>query len=353
MKPIVIAHRGASGYRPEHTLAAYELAIEQDADFIEPDLVATRDGVLIARHENELSGTTDVASRPEYADRRCVKRIDGSERSGWFSEDFLLAEIKTLRARERVPELRPANARYDGRFEVPTLAEILALVRQAEARGRRVGIYPETKHPTWFAHEGVHADGYPISLSLGTLLLQQLVAADFTDPARVFIQSFELANLIELRTALMPALGLALPLVQLLADFEREGPYDLAWHAARGDDLGRIYGDLGEVLPRGLRGAVRYGELATPAGLAWLKSSHASGIGPWKDNLLPQGVAGPAHPSLQQALEAGLLVHPYTLRVELGAAKELPRLLQLGVQGFFIDQPDFGVAAVRAMPDPG
>jgi len=344
MTPIVIAHRGASGYRPEHTLAAYRLAIEQGADFIEPDLVATRDGVLVARHENELSGTTDVASRPEFADRRCSKRIDGTRRTGWFSEDFTLAEIKTLRARERVPELRPGNTAWDGEFEVPTLAEILALLAEAEANGRRVGLYPETKHPTWFAHEGVHQDGYPIGISLGATLVRELVAAGFTDPARVFIQSFEVANLVELRRELMPAAGVAFPLVQLLGNYTRSAPHDFRWHSSRGDDLRQVYGEFGAALPGRNLAFLRYGDLATAPVLAAMKRHYAAGIGPSKDSLLPRGLRRRIHPSLAAALAAGLQVHPYTLRAEQGAEQELPRLLALGVQGFFIDQPDLGVA---------
>lgn len=341
-RPIVIAHRGASGYRPEHTLAAYALAIAQGADFIEPDLVATRDGFLIARHENELSGSTDVAARPEFAARRCHKRVDGRDRSGWFSEDFTLAEIRTLRARERLPELRPASAAFDGRFGIPTLAEILQLVCAAEADGRRVGLYPETKSPTWFAHEGRHLDGEPIGVSLGARLLEELQAAGFTDPARVFIQSFELANLLELKRRLMPAAGVALPLVLLLGPFAKAAPYDLAWHAARGDDLASVYGD-GAPLHADLQSR----ELAEPARLAWLKQAFATGLGPCKDDLLPASVDGAPGPCLRPMLEAGLLVHPYTLRAEFDGAREARRLIALGVQGFFTDQPDLGVAAVR------
>jgi len=144
--PLVIAHRGASGYRPEHTLAAYELAIDQGADVIEPDLVPTKDGVLVARHENAIGDTTDVADHPEFADRKRTKTIDGEAITSWFTEDFTLAELKTLRAKERLPLLRPDNTKYDGQFEIPTLAEIIAL-----AKRRGVGIYPETKHPTYFA----------------------------------------------------------------------------------------------------------------------------------------------------------------------------------------------------------
>ena len=149
--PIVIAHRGASGYRPEHTLEAYELAIQQGADYIEPDLVSTKDGVLVARHENEISGTTDVADHPEFAARRTTKVVDGRSITGWFTEDFALAELKTLRAKERIPDLRPDNAKYDGRFEVPTLQEVINLVgRESVRRHRVIGIAPETKHPTYF-----------------------------------------------------------------------------------------------------------------------------------------------------------------------------------------------------------
>src|ERR1700733_12030995 len=163
---IIIGHRGASGYVPEHTLASYFLAIQQGADFVEPDLVSTRDGVLVARHENEIGGTTDVAAHLEFADRRTAKVIDGIRVEGWFTEDFTLAELKTLRARERIPELRPANARFDGQFDIPTLEEILALVQGVEATRAqraaqlgaaapaRIGVYPETKHPSYFAALG-------------------------------------------------------------------------------------------------------------------------------------------------------------------------------------------------------
>ena len=172
--PLVIAHRGASGLRPEHTLASYDLAIAQGADVIEPDLVPTSDGVLVARHENEIGGTTDVAAHPAFAGRHTTKVIDGERVTGWFTEDFTLAELKTLRARERLPELRPANAAFDGRFEVPTLAEIIALAKRRSAElGQTIAIYPETKHPTYFA-----------SIGLGTdePLVRQLHAAGWSTP---------------------------------------------------------------------------------------------------------------------------------------------------------------------------
>jgi glycerophosphoryl diester phosphodiesterase len=141
-QPIVIGHRGASGYRPEHTLAAYELAIDLGADFIEPDLVSTRNGVLVARHENEISATTDVESHPEFTARRTTKVIDGVSVTGWFTEDFTLAELKTLRATERIPDVRPDNAAFDGLYEVPTLQEVIDLARRASASTRRRSTRP-------------------------------------------------------------------------------------------------------------------------------------------------------------------------------------------------------------------
>jgi glycerophosphoryl diester phosphodiesterase len=185
LEPIVIGHRGASGYRPEPTLASYRLAADLGADFIEPDLVSTSDGVLVARHENEISGTTDVAEHPEYAERQTTKTIDGQEITGWFTEDFTLAELKTLRAVERIPELRPDNTAFDGTEAIPTLQEIIDLARE-----EGVGIYPETKHPSYFDSVG---------LSLEEPLIETLAANDYDDRNDpMFIQSFETANLREL-----------------------------------------------------------------------------------------------------------------------------------------------------------
>lgn len=385
---IVIGHRGASGYLPEHTLAAYRLAIFQGADFIEPDLVATRDGVLIARHENELGGTTDVAERPEFADRRTTKSIDGVEVTGWFSEDFTLAEIKTLRAKERIPEVRPRNTRFDGRFGIPTLTEVIALVKAMERRGRReVGIYPETKHPTYFFKEGRRLDGEPIATSLGQLLIDTLVAEDFTDPDRVFIQSFEFENLIELQNAIMPAAGVDLPLVQLYGDitdafvqpdsgFSR--PYDMRYNALNGASLLAIYGELALLVEGGITATTGYGDLVSAEVIGHIANAYAEGMGPWKNSFLirealPEPVdgngdgqaeigsrlTGEVHPLLARALAAGLLVHPYTLRAEerfltlhpngvpQSVTGEVVQLLGLGVDGFFIDQPDLGVAGRR------
>ena len=344
MKPLVIAHRGACGYRPEHTLAAYALAIEQGADFIEPDLVPTRDGVLIARHENDLSDSTDVADRPVFADRHGVKVIDGVEHAGWFSEDFTLDEIKTLRARERLPMLRPDNAAFDGQFEVPTFAEILALLRDAERKGRRVGVYPETKHPNFFLHEGRHLDGRPIAQSLPQKLVAELAGAGFTDSDRVFLQSFEIESLLELRQRWMPAAGVDFPLVMLIGNPRRGRPRDLAWHVAQGHDLVSVYGDLGACWPEELGEHLRYGHLLQPAALRWLRGRGIAALGPSFEALLPDGPDGPVTGLLDDARSAGLAVHPYTLRAELGGEAYGRRLVALGVQGFFIDQPDLGVA---------
>lgn len=327
-RPIVIAHRGASGERPEHTLEAYRLAIEQGADFVEPDLVATKDGVLVCRHENEISGTTDVAARPEFAGRRTTKTIDGVATTGFFSEDFTLAEIRTLHARERLPQLRGTS--YDGRFLVPTFDEVLELVAavnvRPERRGRPLGVYPETKHPSYF--EG-----------LGLALEPALVAAlrrhglDRVD-APVFVQSFEVGNLRRLaKTA-------RVPLVQLL---DREGrPWDFT--AGRSS---LTYADM--VRPEGLR------EIAT----------YARGIGVHKDLVLARGEEGrlgAATTLVRDAHQAGLLVHVWTLRAENAflpaelrggplpsgrgdLAAEARAFLEAGVDGFFTDHPGVGVGA--------
>jgi glycerophosphoryl diester phosphodiesterase len=387
--PIVIAHRGASAYRPEHTLAAYALAIEQGADFIEPDLVPTRDGVLVARHENALSGTTDVAARPDFAHKRTAKVIDGEPITDWFSEDFTLAELKTLHARERIPDIRPGNTSFDGRFKVPTLAEIIDLVRRAELEtGRRVGIYPEIKHPTYFLHTGRFLDGTPIRMDLGALLVAALREADFTDPARIYIQSFEPASLVALRRDLLPAAGLALPLVQLIGDvtgrFINPGgggfsrPYDLVHHAAADADLAAIYGaELAGVIAQGGGWQAGYGALASPAGARAI-AGYADAIGPWKLLIFPQAPVsepvdadgdgraemtmrqtGAATPLIAMAHAAGLAVHPYTLRPEesfraltadgvpQSFGEELDQLLGAGVDGLFSDDPAAARAAVR------
>jgi glycerophosphoryl diester phosphodiesterase len=274
-EPIVIAHRGASAHRPEHTLLAYEAAIAMGADYIEPDLVATRDGVLVARHENEISGTTDVADRPEFADRRTTKTIDGRQVTGWFTEDFTLEELRTLRAKERIPDLRPDNTAFDGLAQIPTFEEV---VRLAQRHG--VGVYPETKHPSYFDS---------IGLSLEEPLLAVLDRYGWRgrkDP--VFIQSFETANLRELRTRTR------LPLIQLIS--ATGAPYD--WIAA---------GD-----PR------TYDTMVTPAGLKEV-AGYADGIGVDTRRVFPVGVDGrllPPTSLVEDAHRRGLAVHVWTVRNE-------------------------------------
>jgi glycerophosphoryl diester phosphodiesterase len=311
---LIIAHRGASGYRPEHTLASYELAIGMAADFIEPDLVSTRDGVLIARHENEISGTTDVADRPEFAARKATKTIDGREVTGWFTEDFTLAEIKTLRAKERLPF---RNQLYNGQFEVPTFAEVIALAKRKSAEtGRTIGVYPETKHPSYFRS---------IGLPLEEPLLAELKEAGYRGrTAPVYIQSFEVGNLKELRKVT------DLPLIQLL---EAEGrPWDFA-----------VAGD-----PR------TYHDLATPSGLAEI-ATYADGIGPDKRRIIPAGPDGRLlRPTslVADAHAARLLVHPWTFRVdgsflapeyEGDPEREYDQFFALGVDGLFSDFSDTAV----------
>jgi glycerophosphoryl diester phosphodiesterase len=327
-EPLVIGHRGASAYRPEHTLGSYQLAIDMGADYIEPDLVSTKDRVLVARHENEISGTTDVAAHPEFAARRTTKTIDGVAVTGWFTEDFTLAELKTLRAIERLPALRPANTAFDGVYQVPTLQEVIGL---AEREG--VGIYPETKHPTYFDS---------IGLSLEEPLIKALRAngLDRRD-ADVFVQSFEVSNLREL------ARELKVPLVQLTSAAGR--PYDFT---AEGDP--RTYADL--TTPTGLRGIARY----------------ADGLGPDKAQIVPRDAQNRllAPTSLvNDAHRAGLRVHPYTFRPENNFLSEdhragnpgspeylrsrgsqpaeLKLFFKLGVDGVFADNPDTAVAARR------
>ncbi|GAB4474940.1 glycerophosphodiester phosphodiesterase family protein [Erythrobacter tepidarius] len=270
---LVIAHRGASAERPEHTLAAYELAIDQGADFIEPDLVATRDLVLVARHENELSGTTDVATRPEFEDRRREKTIDGQRVAGWFAEDFTLAELRTLRAKERIPSLRPANARFDGLYQVPTLAEIVKLVRAKEAAtGRRIGIYPELKHPTFLLQNA--------GIDMVDLLLRDLRELGITPADPVFIQSFEVGPLQRLEQR-----GGGFRLVQLVAPLG--GPAD--------------------------EPAMRYAEMVTPTGLAEV-AKYADAVGAHIALVLnPDGTPTAL---VADAKAAGLAVHAWTVRPE-------------------------------------
>lgn len=321
--PIVIAHRGASGLRPEHTIASYTLAIEQGADFIEPDLVPTKDNVLVARHENDITGTTNVAQHPEFAARKTTKVIDGESHTGWFTEDFTLAELKTLRAVERLPKLRPANAKYDGQFEIPTLAEIIALAKAHSVGGRVVGIYPETKHPSYFAGIGHPTDA---------LLVAQLKAAGWDRPSDpVFIQSFEVDNLKRIHAMTR------LRLIQLMD--ANGGPAD---HAAPS-----------------------YAAMATPDGLKAI-ARYAYGIGPGLA-MIQNGDAPPTT-LVADAHAAGLRLHPWTFRAEnvflppslqIGTdpaahgriEDAMRRYLALGIDGFFTDFPGIGVKVRDALKE--
>jgi glycerophosphoryl diester phosphodiesterase len=325
--PILIAHRGASGDRPEHTIEAYRLAIEQGADFIEPDLVLTKDGILVARHENEISGTTDVANRPEFAGRKTKKVIDGETFEGWFTEDFTLAELRRLRARERLPQLRPDNTAYDGKFLIPTFDEIIALAKTKSAEtGRTIGIYPETKHPSYFASIGLPHEA---------ALLAALERAGWTGAdAPVFIQSFEVGNLKALSTKTR------VRLIQLVA--VEKGPAD------QPDQL--------------------YARMITPEGLAEI-ARYAQGIGPQKDLVIPRSLVGALkEPTalVRDAHAAGLKVHPWTFRAEnyflpLNArsginprargdlAAEIRAFIAAGVDGLFSDHVEGAHMTLRGV----
>lgn len=319
-EPIIIAHRGASGERPEHTLAAYERAIDQGADYIEPDLVLTKDGVLVVRHENEIGGTTDVAAHPEFADRKTTRTIDGQAMTGWFTEDFTLAELRTLRARERLPEVRTANRRFDGLYQVPTFEEVLALVKAKEAETRRrIGVYPETKHPSYFASIGLPHEAPLLAL------LERFGYGAADDP--LFIQSFEVGNLKALRGKTR------LRLVQLVAS--EYGPPDLP---------GTTYADM--LTEAGMR------EIAT----------YADAIG--AEGTLIVGPDGNDTGFVARAHEAGLQVHMWTLRAENmflppalrrgddpaahgDYATALKLLIGTGVDGIFTDFPGMARALLQ------
>ncbi|AMJ63486.1 glycerophosphodiester phosphodiesterase [Bosea sp. PAMC 26642] len=349
-KPLIVGHRGASGYRPEHTLESYKLAIEQGADFIEPDLVVTKDGVLIARHEPVMSGTTDVANRPEFASRKTTRKLDGVETSDWFAGDFTLAEIKTLRAKQAFAD---RDQSHNGKYEIPTFQEIIDLAKSESARlGRTIGIYPETKHPIFHA---------AIGLPLEDRLLDALKAAGWTEKSSpVIIQSFETANLRYLRGKTQVRLFQLVDAddvdkdggIVLAAPFDK--PYDFV---VTGDK--RTFKDL--VTPEGLK------EIAT----------YADGVAPWKPYLIsgkqiigadgkPQDlnkdgaiderdrVLLPPTDVVKNAHAVGLLVHSWTFRSEpkrLASdfkdepAAEYKAYLALGIDGLFSDFPD---AAVKA-----
>jgi glycerophosphoryl diester phosphodiesterase len=357
LTPLVIGHRGAPGYLPDHTLQGYALAIELGADYIEPDLVATKDGHLIARHEPNLIATTDVSRRPEFAGRRRSATIDGFAEDGWFASDFTLAEIKTLRAVQPIPADRPTE--LDLKFEIPTLEEVIALAkRKAKEKGRTIGIYPETKHPTYHKSIGLPLEGR---------LVRALRAAgwDHRD-APVIIQSFEQGNLKELRRMTK------VRLVQLVDANDvnpKDGTLDFTAPFDRPYDW-TISGD-----PRLL--ARTFGFFVTDEGLREIRT-YADGIGPWKRYIVstraivlnPDGTAGdangdgvvneadlellPATDLIRRAHAHGLIVHTWTFRNEPrrlpsnyggNAVNEYLQFYRLGIDGVFSDFTDTAVAS--------
>jgi glycerophosphoryl diester phosphodiesterase len=325
---LIIGHRGAAGYRPEHTLASYELGARMGADYVEPDLVSTKDHVLVARHEPNITDTTNVADHPEFAGRKTTKTIDGVTQTGWFTDDFTLAELKTLRAKERLPDVRQRNTIYNGRYEVPTFQEVIDLVKRlSQELHRDIGIYPETKHPTYFRSEG---------LALEEPLVATLNRNGLNRPnAKVFVQSFEISNLKALNKVLR------VPEVQLL-DAPNLKP--------------------GDVLAAG--GTTTYADLATAQGLKDV-AKYADGVGPSKDYIIPRDASSHSlAPTsfVANAHAAGLVVHPYTFRNENqflpaedrssadpnaygNAFAEDQRFFAAGVDGIFTDNADTGVAA--------
>ncbi|MFF1909077.1 glycerophosphodiester phosphodiesterase [Kitasatospora sp. NPDC058218] len=326
--PLVIGHRGAPGYRPEETLGSYELALELGADVIEPDLVPTKDGHLVIRHENNIVETTDVADHPEFANRRTTKTIDGQAQTGWFTEDFTLAELRTLRAKERLPQQRQRNTLYDGRWPVLTFRELADFAKKrGRELGREVWLYPETKHPSYF-----RSIGLPLEERLADELRRTGLAGK---RGRAILQSFEPSSLQRLAKLVDN------PRIQLLGAANTQ-PYDFV-----------LAGDRRTVA-----------DLVTPAGLRWI-ASFAHGIGPTTQLIAPVDAAGKLQPPttlVRDAHAADLLLHPYTVRNENGflpldyrrgtdpnaygdAIGWARYLYELGVDGFFTDQTDTSVLA--------
>ncbi|MFA6967972.1 glycerophosphodiester phosphodiesterase [Bosea sp. (in: a-proteobacteria)] len=349
-KPLIVGHRGASGYRPEHTLESYKLAIELGADFIEPDLVATKDGVLIARHEPVMSGTTDVATRPEFASRKTIRKLDGIETNDWFAGDFTLAEIKTLRAKQAFAD---RDQSHNGKYEIPTFDEIVALAKSESARlGRTIGVYPEVKHSIFHA-----AIGLPIE----ERLLDALKRAGWTEKSSpVIIQSFETANLRYLRGKTQVRLSQLVDAddvdkdggIVLAAPFDK--PYDFV---VTGDK--RTFKDL--VTAEGMKEVATYADIIAPWKPYLMAGKQVLGDDGKPQDLNKDGaiderdrVLLPATDVVKNAHAVGLLVHSWTFRSEPkrlasdfkgDPAAEYKAYLALGIDGLFSDFPD---AAVKA-----
>ncbi|MFW2078256.1 glycerophosphodiester phosphodiesterase [Acinetobacter sp. ULE_I010] len=336
-KIIIVGHRGASALRPEHTLESYQKAIDDGADFIEPDLVSTKDGVLVARHENEIGSTTNVSTLTQFADRKKTKIIDGTTLTGWFTEDFTLNELNQIKARERIPELRPENVKYNDQFNIPTLEQIIELAeKNYKKTGKVVGLYIETKHPTYFQKA---------NLSLEDPLLKTLSKYQYSrEIAPIYLQSFEVSNLKYMKDQLGLHKSLKYAKIIQLYDDKKVSPADFT---AQG--IKTTYGDMATV--QGLKDVAQY----------------ANGVGPSKSYIFNETYTAPSA-FVADAHTVGLRVHPYTFRpennflaanlkcstaesdkakrCETGANKEYDMYFKAGVDGLFTDDPGLGRKAV-------
>jgi glycerophosphoryl diester phosphodiesterase len=337
-KILVVGHRGASALRPEHTLASYQKAIDDGADFIEPDLVSTKDGVLVTRHENEIGGTTNVSTLSQFADRKTTKNIDGKDLTGWFTEDFTLSELQQLKARERIPEFRPANTAYNDLYPVPTLEQVIELAEaNYKKTGKIIGLYIETKHPTYFKNQ---------KLAMEDTLLKTLAKYKYTrEIAPVYLQSFEVSNLKYLKDQLGLHKTIKHAQIIQLYDAKTSQPADFV--------------ESGETKT--------YADLATAEGLKDV-AKYANGVGPSKGYILNFNDDGSVQTTsfISDAHKASLKVHPYTFRPEnnylptplkcsqdkpaercpSGALKEFEAYFKAGVDGVFTDDPALGREAV-------
>ncbi|RZG45048.1 glycerophosphodiester phosphodiesterase [Acinetobacter wuhouensis] len=338
-KIIIVGHRGASALRPEHTLESYQKAIDDGADFIEPDLVSTKDGFLVARHENEISGTTNVSTLSQFADRKKTKIIDGATLTGWFTEDFTLSELNQIKARERIPALRPENTQYNDKFSIPTLEQIIELAdKHYQKTGKVIGLYIETKHPTYFQK---------INLSLEDPVLKTLAKYKYTrDIAPIYLQSFEVSNLKYFKDQLALHKSLKNAKIIQLYDEKNLSPADY--------------------VAQGIK--TTYGDMATADGLKNV-AQYANGVGPWKPYIFNDTYTAPSA-FVSNAHAVNLKVHPYTFRpennfladnlkcstattdaskrCETGASKEFEMFFKAGVDGVFTDDPALGRKSLDA-----
>ena len=334
---LVIGHRGASALRPEHTLESYQKAIDDGADFIEPDLVSTKDGFLVARHENEISGTTNVATLTQFADRKKTKVIDGVTLEGWFTEDFSLKELQQLKARERIPQYRPANTKYNDLYSIPTLEQIIELTEaHYQKTGKIIGLYIETKHPTYFQKQ---------NLAMEDPLLKILSKYQYTrDIAPIYLQSFEVGNLKYLKGQLDLYKSVKHAQLIQLYDEQTARPADYV-----AQNINTTYADMATA--QGLKDVAKY----------------ANGVGPWKVYIFKDSTMTQTTSFIPDAHQMGLKVHPYTFRPEnnyladtlkcsskadercpTGSIKEMQLYFKAGVDGVFTDDPALGRQAVQS-----